>query len=165
MAPDRHLGHAADERTHVSDNEAMMGPIDYLIIEWPAGSPPNGEAFPHLIDLVDRGLIRILDLAFVEKDGAGNVLEIAITDFDGDGVNDLAVFQGASSGLLNEEDYEDAGKALESGSAAAILVWENTWAAPFATALRKSGAQMVDSGRIPVNAIIAALDELEAAEA
>ncbi len=165
MAPDRHLGHAADERTHVSDNEAMMGPIDYLIIEWPAGSPPNGEAFPHLIDLVDRGLIRILDLAFVEKDGAGNVLEIAITDFDGDGVNDLAVFQGASSGLLNEEDYKDAGKALESGSAAAILVWENTWAAPFATALRKSGAQMVDSGRIPVNAIIAALDELEAAEA
>ncbi len=149
----------------MSDNEAMMGPIDYLIIEWPAGSPPNGEAFPHLVDLVDRGLIRILDLAFVEKDDAGNVLEIAIGDFDGDGVNDLAVFEGASSGLLNEEDYNDAGAAIEPGAAAAILVWENTWAAPFATALRKSGAQMVDSGRIPVNAIIAALDELEAVEA
>jgi hypothetical protein len=143
----------------------MMGPIDYLIIEWPAGSPPNGEAFPHLVDLVDRGLVRILDLAFVEKDEAGNVLEIAIADFDGDGINDLAVFEGASSGLLNEEDYNDAGAALEPGTAAAILVWENTWAAPFATALRKSGAQMVDSGRIPINAVIAALDELEAAEA
>ncbi len=149
----------------MSDNEAMMGPIDYLIIEWPAGSPPNGEAFPHLVALVDRGLIRILDLAFVEKDDAGNVLEIAIGDFDGDGVNDLAVFEGASSGLLNEEDYNDAGAAIEPGADAAILVWENTWAAPFATALRKSGAQMVDSGRIPVNAIIAALDELEAVEA
>lgn len=149
----------------MSDNEVMMGPIDYLIIEWPAGSPPNGEAFPHLVDLVDRGLIRILDLAFVEKDDAGNVLEIAIADFDGDGINDLAVFEGASSGLLNQEDYNDAGAAMEPGTAAAILVWENTWAAPFATALRKSGAQMVDSGRIPINAIISALDELEAVEA
>jgi len=136
-----------------------------VIIEWPAGSPPNGEAFPHLLDLVDRGLIRILDLSFVEKDEAGNVLEIDIADFDGDGTNDLAVFTGASSGLLNEEDYADASAALEPGTAAAILVWENVWAAPFATALRNSGAQMVDSGRIPINALIAALDELEAAEA
>ncbi|MGH8950208.1 MAG: DUF6325 family protein [Acidimicrobiia bacterium] len=146
-------------------SEEMMGPIDYLIIEWPAGTAPNGEAFPHLLDLVDRGLIRILDLSFVEKDQAGNVLAIDIADFDGDGTNDLAVFEGASSGLLNEEDYADASAALEPGTAAAILVWENVWAAPFATALRKSGAQMVDSGRIPVNALIAALDELEAAEA
>jgi len=146
-------------------SEEMMGPIDYVIIEWPAGSPPNGEAFPHLLDLVDRGLIRILDLSFVEKDEAGNVLEIDIADFDGDGTNDLAVFTGASSGLLNEEDYADASAALEPGTAAAILVWENVWAAPFATALRNSGAQMVDSGRIPINALIAALDELEAAEA
>ena len=146
-------------------SEEMMGPIDYVIIEWPAGSPPNGKAFPHLLDLVDRGLIRILDLSFVEKDEAGNVLEIDIADFDGDGTNDLAVFAGASSGLLNDEDYADASAALEPGTAAAILIWENVWAAPFATALRKSGAQLVDSGRIPVNALIAALDELEAAEA
>ncbi|MET0567282.1 MAG: DUF6325 family protein [Acidimicrobiia bacterium] len=146
-------------------SEEMMGPIDYLIVEWPAGSPPNGEAFPHVLDLVDRGLIRILDFAFVEKDDAGNVLEIDIADFDGDGSNDLLVFAGASSGLLDEEDHAEAGAALEAGSAAAILVYENTWAAPFATALRKSGAQLVASGRIPVNALIAALDELEAAEA
>lgn len=149
----------------MSGNEEMMGPIDYLIVEWPPGSPPNGKAFSHLIDLVDRGLIRILDLSFVEKDEAGNVLEVNIADFDGDGVNDLAVFEGASSGLLNDEDYADAGAALEPGTAAAIMVYENLWAAPFATALRKSGAQLVDSGRIPVNALISALDELEAAEA
>ena len=65
----------------MSGSEEMMGPIDYLIVEWPAGSPPNGEAFPHLLDLVDRGLIRILDFSFVEKDDAGNVVEIDIADF------------------------------------------------------------------------------------
>ena len=144
--------------------EIVMGPIDYLIVEWPAGSPPNGEAFPHLLDLVDRGIIRILDMSFVEKDDAGNVLEIDIADFDGDGSNDLLVYAEASSGLLDEEDYAEAGAALEAGTAAAILVYENTWAAPFATALRKSGAQLVAAGRIPINALIATLDELEAAE-
>ena len=149
----------------MSGSEEMMGPIDYLIVEWPAGSPPNGEAFPHLVDLVDRGVIRILDFSFVEKDDAGNVVEVDVADFDGDGSNDLMVIATASSGLLDEEDYAEAGAALEPGTAAAILVYENTWAAPFATALRKNGAQLVAYGRIPVNAMIAALDELEAAEA
>jgi hypothetical protein len=129
------------------------------------GSPPTGEAFPYLVDLVDRGLIRILDLSFVEKDDDGNVLAIDIGDFDLDGNPDLAVFVGASSGLLDDEDRQEAGAILEPGTAAAILVYENVWAAPFATALRKTGAQLVASGRIPINAIIAALDELEAAEA
>jgi len=148
----------------MSGSEEMMGPIDYLIVEWPAGSPPNGEAFPHLLDLVDRGLIRILDFSFVEKDDAGNILEVDIADFDGDGTNDLLVFAEASSGLLNEEDYAEAGAALEPGVAAAILVYENTWAAPFATALRRSGARLVASGRIATNELIAALDELEGKE-
>jgi hypothetical protein len=75
------------------------------------------------------------------------------------------VFEGASSGLLGEDDYDQAGEALEAGASAALLVYENTWAAPFATALRRSGAQLVANGRIPVNAIIQALDELEQAEA
>ena len=142
-----------------------VGPVDYLVVEWPPGSPPNGEALPHLSDLVDRGVIRVLDFAFVEKDMEGGVFEVAIGDFDGDGTMDLAMFEGASSGLLDEEDYEEAGNAIEPGAAAAIVLYENTWAAPFATALRKSGAQLVASGRIPINAIIAKLDELEAAEA
>ncbi len=145
------------------NDEMAMGPVDYLIVEWPKGSPPTGEAFPHLVDLVDRGLIRILDMSFIEKDESGNVLGVDIGDFDLDGNPDMAVFQGASSGLLDEEDQEEAGNALEPGTAAAILVYENVWAAPFATALRKSGAQLVASGRIPINAILAALDELEAA--
>lgn len=145
-------------------DEIEMGPIDYLVVEWPKESPPTGEAFPYLVDLVDRGIVRILDLAFVEKDEDGNVLALEVTDFDGDGYNDLAVFEGASSGLISEEDQQEAGGVLEPGTAAAILVYENSWAAPFATALRKTGAQLVAQGRIPINDIIATLDELEAAE-
>lgn len=146
-------------------DEMMMGPVDYLIVEWPADSPPQGAAFPYLVDLVDRGIIHILDVALVKKEEDGTILAIDIEDIDGDGVLDIAVFEGASSGLLDEEDKMEAGTALEPGCAAAILVYENTWAAPFATALRKSGAQLVAQGRIPINDIIATLDELEAAEA
>ena len=148
----------------MSDNEVEVGPVDYLVVEWPIGSPPTGEAFPYLVDLVDRGVIRILDLAFVQKDDAGNVLAMELGDFDLDGNPDLAIFQGAASGLLDEDDYNEAGGVIEPGTAAAILVYENSWAAPFATALRKTGAQLVSQGRIPINAIISALDELEAAE-
>lgn len=146
------------------NDEMPIGPVDYLIVEWPKGSPPTGEAFPHLVDLVDRGLIRILDMSFIEKDESGDVLVVDIADFDLDGNPDLAVFQGASSGLLDDDDHQEAGNALEPGTAAAILVYENVWAAPFATALRKGGAQLVASGRIPINAILATLDELEAAD-
>jgi len=144
--------------------DLVIGPIDYLVVEWSGGAKPTGEAFPYLVDLVDRGIIRILDLAFVEKDEAGNVVGVDIEDLDLDGNPDLAMFVGASSGLLGEDDYEEASEALESGVAAAILVYENTWAAPFASALRGTGAQLVAQGRIPVNAVIAALDELEADE-
>jgi hypothetical protein len=120
---------------------------------------------PHLIDLVDRGLIRVLDFAFVRKEEDGTVVGLDLQDLDLDGNPELAVFEGASSGLLGEDDRAEAGAAIEPGCAAALLVYENTWAAPFATALRRSGAQLVANGRIPVNAIIAALDELEAAGA
>ena len=146
-------------------DEIEIGPVDYLVVEWPAGSPPTGDAFPYLVDLVDRGIIRILDMSFIAKDEDGNILEVDIADFDGDGYPDIAIFEGASSGLLDEEDQAEAGSALEPGMAGAILVYENSWAAPFATALRKSGAQLVAAGRIPVNAIIATLEELEAQEA
>lgn len=140
------------------------GPIDYLVVEWPKGSEPTGEAFPYLVDLVDSGIIRILDLAFIEKDADGNVAGMDISDFDLDGNPDLAVFVGASSGVLGEDDFEEASNALENDVAAAILVYENVWAGPFAAALRRSGAQLVAQGRIPVNAMLAALDELEAEE-
>jgi hypothetical protein len=138
-----------------------MGPIDYLIVEWP-GRQPNGEAAPHLIDLVDRGLIRIIDLAFIAKDEDGTVSRLEIADL-GDEVEAFAEFEGASTGLLSEDDAGEAANALEPGTSAAMLVYENLWAAPFASALRGSGAQLVASGRIPVQDLIDALDAAEAA--
>ena len=149
----------------MSTSDLELGPIDYLVVEWPPDKQPTGEAMPQLVDLVERGLIRILDVAFVHKEKDGTVVGLDLQDLDLDGNPDLAVFEGASSGLIGEDDYGDADAALEPGSSAAILIYENTWAAPFATALRKSGAQLVANGRIPVNAIIAALDELEQSEA
>lgn len=136
-----------------------VGPIDYVVVEWP-DRQPTGEAVPHLIDLVDRGLIRILDLAFVRKGEDGSVSRVEIGEVEG-GAMEFAVFEGASSGILSDEDTTEAAAALEPGSSAALLVYENVWAAPFASALRRSGAQLVASGRIPVQAIIAALDEVE----
>ncbi|WP_328558066.1 MULTISPECIES: DUF6325 family protein [unclassified Streptomyces] len=138
-----------------------MGPIDYVVVEFP-GNRMTGEGFPILVDLVDRGVIRILDLLFVRKDEDGSVAGMEIADFDGDGALDLAVFEGVSSGLLGEDDIAEAGRALEPGNSAGILVYENVWAAPFATALRRSGAQMVASGRIPVPAVLAALEDPDA---
>src|SRR4051812_47383119 len=102
-----------------------VGPIDYLLVEWP-GRRPNGDVAPHLIDLVERGLIRILDLAFIEKDEKGNVAALEIADVGGE-VVELAAFEGAASGLLGDDDIADAGSALEPGTAAALLVFENVW--------------------------------------
>ena len=139
-----------------------MGPIDYLIIEWP-DRQPSGEAAPLLADLVDRGLIRIIDLAFIAKGGDGSVTMLDIAGL-ADESHPLGELVGASSGLLSEEDAEEAATALESGRSAAVLVYENLWAAPFAVALRRSGAQLVANGRIPVQAILAALDASEGSE-
>ncbi|MET8857612.1 MULTISPECIES: DUF6325 family protein [unclassified Streptomyces] len=138
-----------------------MGPIDYIVVEFP-GNRMTGEGLPILVDLVDRGVIRILDLLFVRKDEDGSVVGMEVADFDGDGALDLAVFEGVSSGLLGEDDIAEAGKALEPGNSAGILVYENLWAAPFAAALRRGGAQLVASGRIPVPAVLAALEETDA---
>jgi hypothetical protein len=152
-----------DMRTSMEDIE--MGPIDYIVVEWPPDRQPTGEAFPHLLNLVDAGMIRVLDLAFIHKEDDGNVVGIDIRDLDLDGNPDIAVFEGASSGLLGKDDVDEAGEVLQPGSSAAVLLYENTWAAPFATALRRSGAQLVATGRIPVNALLSALDEVEAADA
>lgn len=139
-----------------------LGPIDYLIVEFP-GNQMTGEGFPILLDLVDRGLIRILDLVFVRKDDDGSLTVAEVADLDHDGALDMAIFQGASSGLLDEGDVADAGSVLEAGSSAAVMIYENRWAAPLAGALRRGGAQLVARGGIPMDALIASLDAAEAA--
>ncbi|MFJ8196783.1 DUF6325 family protein [Streptomyces sp. NPDC096152] len=135
-----------------------MGPVDYLVVEFP-GNRMTGEGFPLLVDLVDRGIIRILDLAFVRKEADGSVAALELRDLGGE--TDLTVFEGASSGLLDQDDIDEAGKALEAGNSAAVLVYENLWAAPLARALRRSGAQLVASGRVPVQDLLASLDAAE----
>jgi hypothetical protein len=139
-----------------------MGPVDYVVLEWATEQPTPGEVQPLLLDLVDRGIIRILDIAFLAKDRDGSVSSIAV----GGGLKQLAAafaeFEGASSGLLGDDDLQEAAAALDPGTSAAVLVWENRWAAPVAAALRRSGGQLVASGRIPVQAILASLDAVEA---
>jgi hypothetical protein len=147
-----------DVDTKAAQRLYEMGPIDYVVIEWPR-EQPTGTVVPKLIDLVDRGIVRIIDIAFVGKDPGGAVYAMELSDFDGDG--SFAAFEGASTGIIGDDDLEDAGSALEPGTSAAVLIWENRWAAPVAVALRESGAQLVASGRIPVQGIIAALDATE----
>jgi hypothetical protein len=137
-----------------------MGPIDYVVLEWPSGEP-TGEAFPLIIDLVDRGIIRILDVAFMAKDENGESASVDLGALNGDG-SAAAEFEGASSGLLDQADLDEAAGVLAPGTFAAVMVWENLWAAPVAAALRRSGGQLVASGRIPIQAILAQLDALEA---
>jgi hypothetical protein len=140
-----------------------MGPIDYIVIEWP-GPQPMGDAGRLIVELADRGLIRILDVAFLGKDTEGAVYAIELSDLDAS--ESFAAFEGASSGLLSPEDLADAANALEPGTSAAVLIWENRWAAPIAVALRRSGGQLVASGRIPTQALAAAIEadnELEGA--
>ena len=148
------------DKLDLTDKLDETGPIDYLVVEFP-GNRMTGEAFPLLVDLVDRGLIRIYDLAFIRKEADGSVTAMALSDVDRDGSLDLAVFEGAASGLLGDDDLAEAANALEPNSSAGILVYENVWAAPFARALRRAGGQLVASGRIPVQAILSALDEAE----
>ncbi len=139
-----------------------MGPVGYLIVEFP-GNKMTGEAFPILLDLVDRGIVRILDLAFVRKELDGRVTTISQIDLERMKVLEAAVFEGAASGLLGQDDLDEAAKALEPNSSAAVLVYENVWAAPFAAALRRSGAQLVATGQIPIQALLEALNDTETA--
>lgn len=144
--------------THDLPQDAGLetGPIDYLVIEFP-GNKLSGEGWPLLVDLVDRGIIRLLDLVFVRKDLDGSVVGLSLHDLGEQGV-DLTIFEGVASGLLDDDDIAEAASALEAGCSAGLLVYENVWAAPFASAMRRAGGQLVASGRIPIQAILAALD-------
>ncbi|MFA9564042.1 MAG: DUF6325 family protein [Acidimicrobiales bacterium] len=140
-----------------------MGPIDWLLIEF--DGPFTGEAAGPLLDLVDRGLIRILDVVLLRKDEAGNVIVLEISDLPGDEAVHVDIVAAASTGILGEDDVNEAGAVLENDTRAVFLLFENSWAAPFAVAVRKAGGQIIADGRIPTQQIIGALDELAAAEA
>src|SRR5215216_134587 len=141
-------------------DEDVLGPISYLVVEFP-GSKMTGEGFPILLDLVDRGVIRILDLMFITRDANGSTRVVELSDIDRDGRLDLAVFDGASSGLLDQSDADDAGGIIAPGSSAGILLFENRWATSFVQALRRGQAELVAAGYIPQQEIVAALDATE----
>ena len=143
-------------------DEVEWGPVGYLVVEFP-GARMTGEGLRELVTLTERGIIRILDLAFVLKESDGSVSALELKDIDGDGALDLTVFEGASSDLLDEGDLRDAGEVLTEGSAAAVLLYENRWAGPFVHALRQGGAELVAAGFIPLDDIAAALDATESA--
>jgi uncharacterized membrane protein len=142
-------------------NIEETGPIDFIVIEF-KGKELNGELVPPLLDLVDRHLIRILDALIVLKAADGSFETRTSQDLDPSEVGELGALAGVSSGLLSGDDAAEAAAVLEPGSAALMLVYENLWAVPFAVAARKAGGQLVASGRIPVQAILAQLDALEA---
>jgi hypothetical protein len=142
------------------DDTNELGPVSYLIVEFP-GSKMTGEGLDVLVDLVDRGVIRVLDLLFVTRDDDGSVRAIELKDIDNDGELDIATFEGASSGLMDESDLADAASVIEPGSSAGVLIFENRWATPFTQALRRGGAQLVAAGYIPHDALAESLDATE----
>ena len=144
----------------MADDTGTLGPISYLIVEV-KGDTMTGEGLPVLAGLADSGIIRILDLAFMAKDSDGSLRMLELSDLDADGTMGLAVFEGASSGLIDETDLADASPAIEPGTVAAIVIFENRWATGFVDALRRGGAELVAAGYIPQDAVLAALDATE----
>lgn len=147
----------------MSTEELELGPVDVVVIGYPADAPRTGEAIPLFVDLVDKGLVRVLDVLLVQKDAEGNVSGLEITDLDGDGVDDLVVFAGARTGMLGDEDASTAGEALEPGEAAVMICFENTWAAPFATAVRRNGGRVLAFERVAAQDVLDTLDALDSA--
>lgn len=143
--------------------ELEIGPVDVVVIGWPSGTPQTGEALPLLIDLVDRGIIRILDLLAIKKADDGTVGVVALSDFDGDGELDLVAFEGAQTGLIGDEDAEVAGDGLAPGAAAVLIAFENTWAAPFASAVRRNGGELIAFERVATADLLEAANALGAA--
>jgi hypothetical protein len=134
-----------------------LGPVDWIVVEFP-GSRFNGEIAPALADLVERDLIRVLDLLILKKDDDGSLEAFELSDLDDDEIGGLREHEAELAMLLSEEDVTSVAAAIEPGSSAAVLVWENKWAAPFGSACRRAGGQLVASGRIPVQALLAAIE-------
>jgi hypothetical protein len=142
-----------------STTTEVHGPVDFVLIEFPADRL-TGEAGPALVDLVERGLIRLFDLTVISKAEDGSVVVLELTDpLVGDG--GFSYFAGAQTGLIGDDDVREAAEAMTPGTVAALIVYENTWAVPFVGAVRNSGGELIASARIPAPDVMAALDALE----
>ena len=135
----------------------QLGPVDYLVVEFP-GSKFKGEILPELLGLVERGIVRVLDLVLIKKTEDGSYEAFEFDDLESDALSELRHLEAGLAEILSADDVASAAEALELGSTAGLLVYEDLWAAPFASAVRRAGGQLVASGRIPVQALLAALE-------
>jgi hypothetical protein len=146
----------------VSSDDLQLGPVDIVVIGFSPDAPKTGSAIPMFVDLVDRGVVRVLDVLMVQKDAEGTVAALDIKDLGDEVSADLVVFDGANSGMLGEEDAGVAGEALEPGEAAVMICFENTWAAPFVTEVRRNGGHVLAFQRVPAEEVIEIVEALEA---
>lgn len=150
----------SETSTETTEDIDELGPVDWIVVEFP-GSRFKGEIAPALADLVDRGIVRILDLLIMRKDADGSLEAFELSDLDDSEIGELRSYEAELAMLLSEDDVTAIAAAIEPGTTAAVLVWENSWAAPFASAVRRAGGQLVASGRIPVQALLAVIQEDE----
>jgi Family of unknown function (DUF6325) len=146
----------------MASEELELGPVDIVVIGFPPDAPRTGEAIPIFVDLVERGIIRVLDVLAIQKDDDGVVSGLALGDLEGTGVTELAVFEGAQTGMLGEEDAGVAGEGLEPGEAAVMICFENAWAAPFVTAVHRNGGRVIAAERIPAQDLLDTVEALDA---
>ena len=146
-------------------SEVELGPIDMVVIGYPPGSPQTGEAIPILLDLVDRGIVRVIDALVVRKNEDGTFSGFDVADLEADTAGDLTVFAGAATGLIGDEDVSMVAGEIEPGTSAVMIVYENTWAGPFAAAVRRNGGRLIAFERIGTQDLIDALEATEATAA
>src|SRR3954452_24472971 len=145
-----------------TEETTEIGPVDVVVIGFAPDAPMTGDAIPIFLDLVERGIIRVLDVLFVTKSADGTFAGFDATDLTDKGVGGFAEFEGASSGILGSEDAQHAADAIEPGTSAVMICYENRWAAPFVSAVRRNGGQLIANVRIPAEDLMAAIDALEA---
>ena len=136
----------------------QLGPVDWVVVAFPGTDYGKGQVAPFLTDLVDRGLVRVLDLLFMKKDENGTLELSEMSDMDASELGDIRTAEKDLAMVLSEQDVENLAMTIEPGNSAAVLVWENLWAAPFGSAVRHAGGQLVASGRIPTQAVLAAIE-------
>src|SRR3954449_10989741 len=152
---------AATETVMSDPSLAELGPVDYAVVEFPAGAANfTGEMAKELLTLVDAGIIRVIDALILTKDANGEIDAMELSDV-GD-LGELETLESQLAELLAADDIEHLAAAMEPGSTAGVLIWENLWAAPFASAARRSGGQLIANGRVPMQAIIASIEADEA---
>jgi hypothetical protein len=146
------------QSVETADSVDELGPVDWIVVEFP-GSRFKGEIVPELETLVERGIVRILDLLILRKDEDGTLDAFELSDVDDSELGSLRSYETELAMLLSEDDVIAVAAAVEPGSTAAVLVWENTWAAPFGSAVRRAGGQLIASGRIPIQALLSVIEE------